>query len=66
MAIEIEGRIEHYLKQYPDLKVVITGGDIKHLPMSAKNNIFAEPNLVLNGLFILLSQQPNIKALMHS
>lgn len=63
---EMETRILHYRKKYPGLRVFLTGGDIKYLPISLKKNIFAEPNLVLYGLIILLSHQPKIKALNFS
>lgn len=53
---EIEGIIEEYSLKYPDIKIVITGGDgnffAKHLK---KNSIFTHPDLVLIGLNNILS-----------
>lgn len=66
MLLEMESRMECYRKRFPSLRVVFTGGDINYLPISLKKNIFAEPDLVVYGLFILLSHQPKIKALIPS
>lgn len=51
---EIEKSIEHYQKQYPELKIVICGGDAAFLAKELKNSIFADPLLVLKGLNIIL------------
>jgi type III pantothenate kinase len=51
---EIEKTIEYYRKQYPNLKVVICGGDATFLAKAIKNSIFADPLLVLKGLNIIL------------
>lgn len=47
---EIEGIINAFSRQYPHLKVLLTGGDLSYLQKSIKNMIFAAPNLVLWGL----------------
>lgn len=47
---EIDGIISSYKLQFPDLKVIISGGDYKYFDKSLKNNIFASPNIVLTGL----------------
>lgn len=65
-VLEMEARIQRYRARYPKLRTVLTGGDLNNLPISLKKNIFAEPNLVLHGLLILLYHQPKIKALIHS
>jgi len=53
---EIKGIIEEYEQNYPNIKIVITGGDgnffAKHLK---KNSIFTHPNLVLEGLNQILN-----------
>ena len=54
---EVEGIIDRYKKQYPDLIVVVTGGDIDFLKKRLKNHIFAEPNLILIGLNEILLYQ---------
>jgi type III pantothenate kinase len=66
IRMETEGRIARYHSLYPDVKVILTGGGLEDLRISLKKNIFAEPNLVLYGLLILLYHQPKIKALIHS
>ena len=47
---EVDGIIERYKSNFPDLKVIVTGGDYKYFDKYLKNNIFAAPNLVLIGL----------------
>lgn len=49
-AAEIDGFISHYLTQFPDLIVVLTGGDADIFFSMLKNKIFALPDLVLLGL----------------
>lgn len=51
---EIQGMISRYETQYPDLKVILSGGDAPLLENSLKNSIFAAPNLVLLGLYEIL------------
>ncbi|MEJ2594791.1 MAG: type III pantothenate kinase [bacterium] len=47
---EVDGMINRYREAYPDLTVVVGGGDYKYFDKYLKNNIFAAPNLVLAGL----------------
>lgn len=47
---EAEGTINEYKKLYPDLTIVITGGDTDFFAKHLKNRIFTHPNLVLIGL----------------
>ncbi len=47
---ETEGVINEYKKLYPDLTIVVTGGDGDFLAKHLKNRIFAHPHLVLTGL----------------
>ncbi len=47
---ETDGMISEYNSRYPDLKVVVTGGEMIYFEKRLKSNIFAEPNLVLLGL----------------
>lgn len=54
MISEINGMIEQYLNQFPDLVVVITGGDHQYFLNSLKTYIFAAPNLTLIGLEVIL------------
>lgn len=47
---EIDGKIDRYKSRYGDVKVLICGGNAELLSKHTKNNIFAEPLLVLFGL----------------
>lgn len=52
---EIDGTIEEYRRRYSGLRVVVTGGDMPFLVKNLKNDIFARPDMVLEGLnYILL------------
>lgn len=51
---ECQKMIENYQEQYPDLKVVLSGGDWSVLAYHLKSKIFAHPNLVLFGLNSIL------------
>ncbi|MBX3163669.1 MAG: type III pantothenate kinase [Bacteroidetes bacterium] len=54
-ALEVDGMISHYLAQYPDLQVVITGGDSDYLCKQLKNRFFADQNILLRGLNTILN-----------
>ncbi|MGL4585260.1 MAG: type III pantothenate kinase [Flavobacterium sp.] len=47
---EIEGIIAQYKLLYPDLKIILTGGDTLFLVKRLKNVIFANPNFLLESL----------------
>ena len=51
---EIDGIISHYQTLYPNIHVILTGGDADFLKDFIKNRIFAAPNLVLEGLYKIL------------
>jgi type III pantothenate kinase len=51
---EINGFIQQYEGLFPDLKVVLTGGDAPFFEKHIKRTIFADPYLILNGLNIVL------------
>ena len=48
--VEIDGIIQRYTNQYPDIKVIVTGGNAKLFDKGLKNTIFANPNLLMEGL----------------
>ena len=55
LKYEITGFIESYTKSYPQLNIILTGGDAIFFDTLLKNSIFApyikmEPHLVLKGL----------------
>lgn len=51
---EIDGIIDNYKLNYPDLTVILTGGDSKFLSKKLKSTIFANPNFLLEGLNFIL------------
>ncbi|GAA0711455.1 type III pantothenate kinase [Aquimarina litoralis] len=52
---EIEGTIAEYCNTYPDLTVILTGGDAHFLSKRLKNSIFATSNFLLEGLNYILA-----------
>jgi type III pantothenate kinase len=54
MRLEIDGIIEEYHQIWPKMKTILTGGDMIYFEKILKNGIFADPNLVLNGLKLIL------------
>lgn len=53
MQAEINGIINRYQLKYHDLTIFITGGDAHYFDFEQKNNIFADENLTLKGIFEL-------------
>ena len=51
---ELEGIICLYTADYPNLKVILTGGDAEILSKRLKNSIFAHSNFLLEGLNYIL------------
>ncbi len=56
---EIIGNIEFFLKEYPNLTIILTGGDTNLLPKSIKNTIFANQEFLAQGLNYLLEYNKN-------
>ena len=51
---EINGFVDAYSKKFDDLTVILTGGDAHFLQDRLKNDIFANSNLLLEGLNYIL------------
>jgi type III pantothenate kinase len=51
---EVEGMISRYKAVYPDLQVVMTGGDSDYLCSQLKSRFFADQFLILHGLHTIL------------
>ncbi|RPD96657.1 type III pantothenate kinase [Aureibaculum marinum] len=51
---EIDGVISQYQQKYPNLTVVLTGGDTNFLAKKLKSSIFAIPSFLLEGLNSIL------------
>ncbi len=56
---EIEGAISDYKNKYPDLTVILTGGDTDFLCKQLKISIFANSDFLLDGLNFLLETNSN-------
>ncbi len=54
-ACEIDGMIQEYEKQYPDFNAILTGGDAPFFASKIKSKIFADPDLLLKGLNLILN-----------
>lgn len=48
---EINQIITLYEQKYPSLTIFVTGGDMNYFDLVSKNNIFANKNLTLEGLY---------------
>lgn len=48
---EINQIIMQYEQKYPSLTIFVTGGDMNYFDLVTKNNIFANKNLTLEGLY---------------
>lgn len=53
-AAEVHGMIQAYAAEYPHFNPILTGGDAPFLARQLKMDIFADPDLVLKGLFLIL------------
>jgi type III pantothenate kinase len=55
MAAEIEGMIREYESKYPDFNAILTGGDGPFFATKIKSKIFADPDILLKGLNLILN-----------
>jgi type III pantothenate kinase len=55
MAAEIDGMILNYSQQYPDFNAILTGGDAPFFVGKVKSKIFADPDILLKGLNLILN-----------
>lgn len=53
MRAELNCLISQYQQKYDDLTIFITGGDAHYFDFEQKNNIFADENLTIKGIFEL-------------
>lgn len=54
LIYEIEGYISRTLETHPNTRIILCGGDTVHFEKQLKYRIFANQNLVLQGLYHLL------------
>ena len=50
VIFEVDGYISELKMKFPDIKIVLTGGDINYFVKKLKNTIFVDSNLNLSGL----------------
>jgi type III pantothenate kinase len=55
LVAEIEGMINAYSAQFADFNAILTGGDAAFLASKLKSKIFADPDLLLKGLNLILN-----------
>jgi len=55
MAAEIDGMVKAFEERYPDFNAILTGGDAPYFAAKLKSKIFADPDLLLKGLNIILN-----------
>ncbi len=62
LVAEMEGIAGKYEKQYPGLKIILSGGDLNYLVKRLKINIFAFQNIVIHGLHQILQFNVNLSS----
>jgi type III pantothenate kinase len=55
MAAEIDGIIEDFNARYSGINCILTGGDAFYFAKKIKSKIFADPDLLLKGLNLILN-----------
>lgn len=53
MAVEIDGIINEYKEKFENFNVLLTGGNTDNFVQHLKNKIFADPYLILKGLYAI-------------
>lgn len=61
MAAEIDGIIDEYKNKFEKFNVLLTGGDTGNFVRHLKNKIFADPYLILKGLYAISKYNEDIK-----
>jgi len=59
MVAEIEGVSRAYSEKYPDLSIILSGGDLNYFVKRLKISIFALPDIVIHGLQQILAFNVN-------
>ncbi len=58
---EIDGAIAEYAKKFSNFNVVLTGGDAPYFVHHLKNKIFADPDLIFKGLYVISEYNDDTK-----
>ena len=61
MVSEIDGIIDAYKEKFEKFNVLLTGGDTANFAQHLKNKIFADPYLILKGLYAISKYNHDIK-----
>lgn len=62
ITAEIDGMVADFTAQYPDFNAILTGGDLAFFAGKVKSKIFADPDLLLKGLNLILKYNvPHIR-----
>jgi type III pantothenate kinase len=62
IAAEIDGMVTDFASQYADFNAILTGGDLPFFASKVKSKIFADPDLLLKGLNLILNYNvPHIR-----
>jgi len=61
MAAEIDGIIDAYKEKFNNFNVLLTGGDTANFVQHLKNKIFADPYMILKGLYAISKYNDDIK-----
>lgn len=56
MNAEINGMMDQYRERFSSLTFFMTGGDAQNFDIHSKNDIFADENLTLIGLYVIYQQ----------
>ena len=56
---EVNGAIDAYKQRYPDIKIILTGGDLTFFDKKLKSGIFADENILLAGMYFILEHHAN-------
>ena len=62
IIFEIDYYIHHFVKEFPDLVKILTGGDVKFFENKFEKHIFAEPNLIFIGLEKIVKFNKGLKS----
>lgn len=61
MVAEIDGIINAYKEKFENINVLLTGGDTVNFIRHLKNEIIAEPDLILKGLYAISQYNTGVK-----
>jgi len=61
MVAEIDGIINAYKEKFENINVLLTGGDTLNFIRHLKNEIIAEPDLILKGLYAISQYNTGVK-----